>query len=83
VLPGQLTRGESLRQGAREAVLLLMGTVPMFILAGAVESYVTPSYLPGTLKILIGLSLLAATLAYLLICGRSKEAPGTTGDGLT
>ncbi len=81
VLPGQLTRGESLRQGAREAVLLLLGTVPMFILAGAVESYVTPSYLPGGVKILLGLSLLGATLAYLLVCGRCKEAPETNCSG--
>ena len=60
----------SLKVGAREAVLLVLGTIPMFIFAGAIESFVTPSYIPNAAKILIGLAALGTTLAYLLLVGR-------------
>jgi uncharacterized membrane protein SpoIIM required for sporulation len=69
-VPGGLTRMASLRHGAREAVYLVLGTIPMFVVAGIVESYVTPSYVSGGLKIATGVSLLAVTLAYLLLGGR-------------
>ncbi len=73
-VPGSRTRGASLRHGAREALLLLLGTLPMFIVAGAVESFITPSYLPGEIKIAIGVSLLGLTLAYLVVGGRRGQA---------
>lgn len=72
-IPGGQTRLASLKGGARDAVLLLMGTIPMFVVAGCVESFVTPSYLPGSVKIVVGLLMLTATLAYLLGVGRSDE----------
>ncbi len=69
-IPGRQTRMASLRTGAREAVLLVLGTIPMFIVAGVIESFVTPSYLPGWEKILIGLFVWGVTMAYLLLMGR-------------
>jgi uncharacterized membrane protein SpoIIM required for sporulation len=69
-VPGRLTRGASLRVGAREAVLLVLGTIPMFVLAGAIEGFVTPSFLPGAAKIALGLLVGAAALTYLLLVGR-------------
>jgi uncharacterized membrane protein SpoIIM required for sporulation len=81
-LPGMLTRTSSLRKGAIDAVMLVLGTVPMFILAGLVEGFITPSYLPGLLKILLGVSLLLMTLAYLLCINRhpvEKPSEQVTG----
>lgn len=74
VMPGSMTRKASLRAGAREAVLLVLGTIPMFVVAGAVESFVTPSELAGELKIALGFALLMITLGYLLIAGRRVQA---------
>ncbi len=78
-LPGRLTRMASLRAGAREAVLLVLGLIPLFIVAGAIEGFVTPTYLPGAVKIALGLGVLGAALAYLLFVGRgpspAPEAP--------
>jgi uncharacterized membrane protein SpoIIM required for sporulation len=68
-LPGQTTRMASLRKGAKEGVLLVLGTIPMFVVAGVIESYVTPSYMSGNIKILIGLAALGVTLMYLLFAG--------------
>ena len=79
-IPGHRTRGASLRSGAIEAVLLVLGTIPMFIVAGMIESFVTPSFLPGASKIIIGLLALGATLAYLLWVG--SEARGGAGEAL-
>ena len=73
-IPGRVTRGAALRAGAGDAVLLVLGTIPMFIVAGAIESFVTPSYLPNELKIAIGVLALAVTLAYLVLAGRGRRA---------
>lgn len=71
VLPGNLTRKASLRTGAKEAVFLVIGTVPMFVIAGLIEGFITPSYLPGELKITLGVTVFAVVLAYLLLVGRN------------
>jgi len=77
VIPGGLTRGASLRAGAREAVLLVLGTVPMFAIAGTIEGFVTPSYLPGAFKIALGLTVAGVVLAALLTAGHgtAEDAP--------
>ena len=71
-VPGSLTRKASLQAGAKEAVLLVLGTIPMFIIAGVVEGFVTPSELPGAAKIILGLMLGAAAMAYLLLAGHGR-----------
>jgi uncharacterized membrane protein SpoIIM required for sporulation len=74
VLPGRLTRTASLRAAAREAALLVLGSVPFFVIAGLVEGFVTPSELAGSLKILLGAALLSLALAYLLGKGHRLRA---------
>jgi len=76
-VPGSRTRLASLQAGAREAVLLVLGTVPMFIVAGAIESFITPTYLPGGVKLALGIAVGATALGYLLLVGRPvPETPG-------
>jgi uncharacterized membrane protein SpoIIM required for sporulation len=69
-VPGGMKRSASLRLGARDAVLLVLGTVPMFIIAGFIEGFVTPSYMPGIIKILLGVTVAGMVIAYLLVTGR-------------
>jgi len=71
-VPGSRTRLASLQVGARDAVLLVLGTLPMFVVAGAIESFITPTYLPGGVKIILGVTVGAAAIAYLLLVGRSR-----------
>ncbi len=78
-VPGRLTRAASLRLGARDAVLLVLGTIPMFVLAGLIEGFVTPSHLPGTVKIALGVAAAAVTIAYLLLVGRDTLSTGGAG----
>jgi len=77
VVPRGLSRRSSLRAGAREAMLLVLGTVPMFAVAGVIEGFVTPSYLPGGVKIAVGVAAGCGALAYLLLVGRGRagQAP--------
>jgi uncharacterized membrane protein SpoIIM required for sporulation len=74
VVPGRMTRAASLRLGARDAVLLMLGTIPMFVIAGFIEGFVTPSYLPGAAKIVLGVTVPAAVIAHLLVAGRQAGA---------
>ena len=77
-IPGRTTRKASLRRGAKEAVLLVLGTIPMFIVAGVIESFVTPSYIAGGAKIAIGATVLGLFLAYLLLIGHSRAAESSS-----
>jgi len=74
-VPGRLVRGAALRVGAREAVLLVLGTIPMFIVAGAIEGFVTPSHVPGAAKIALGVLVWLTALGWLLLAGRERS-PG-------
>ncbi len=50
--PGALTRGQALRRRGAEAVRLVMGCVPLLIVAGLIEGFVTPqSYIPNEAKL--------------------------------
>jgi len=72
-VPGDLTRRASLRRGAREAVLLVLGTIPMFVVAGVIEGFVTPAHWPGGFKILIGSLAGGTTIIYLLLAGQGAN----------
>ncbi len=73
-MPGNLSRLSSLQAGAKEALLLVLGTIPMFVIAGTIEGFLTPSYLPGGAKIAVGLVAGGSVAAYLLLGGRRAQA---------
>jgi uncharacterized membrane protein SpoIIM required for sporulation len=72
--PGRMTRSAALRLGARDAVLLVLGTIPMFSVAAFIEGFITPSYLPGAVKIVLGVTVAAVVIAYLLVVGRDSSS---------
>ncbi len=73
-VPGSLSRRASLRAGARKAVLLVLGTIPMFVLAGAIEGFVTPAHsVSGAAKITTGICVWAAAILWLLLAGRGRK----------
>ena len=51
VAPGERTRKAALAAAGRDAVKLLLGTVPLFIAAGFIEAFITPSALPQAFKL--------------------------------
>jgi uncharacterized membrane protein SpoIIM required for sporulation len=68
--PGDLPRIEALRRVSGEAVRVLLGTVPLFIVAGLVEGFVTPRDYPPVLKLGLGALLFLALVVYVGLAGR-------------
>ena len=74
--PGTLPRRESLAAAGRVAVRLLLGVVPLLIVAGAIEGFVSPESIPPAAKFALGASLFVLLLLYLFAAGRAAtEAP--------
>lgn len=78
IRPGLLSRRQSIAAAGRSATLIACGCVPMLIVAGTLEGFVSPSNLPGWLKLLIGLTTGIMLYSYLFLCGR--EADRRLGD---
>jgi uncharacterized membrane protein SpoIIM required for sporulation len=78
VAPGQWSRSEALRTRGNRAVKLVLGGMPLLVVAGLTEGFVSGSaaWWPvggyDLAKILTGAILLSAVLAYLLLEGRGK-----------
>ncbi len=73
VVPQERPRGEVLRERARRAVQLVLGSAPFLAAVGVVEGYVSPGHVvPAPLKLVLGASLGAAFWAYLLTAGRRQ-----------
>ncbi|MBS1842129.1 MAG: stage II sporulation protein M [Acidobacteria bacterium] len=70
LFPGQLPRRLSLVLAGSRSVRLILGTVPMLIVAGLVEGFISPSPVSPVLKFS-----LAAVLGILLVLYLSKRPP--------
>lgn len=72
VAPGELRRRDAIALAGRDAVRLLLGTVMLFIIAGFVESFVSPTALPIPLKFGFALLMALGLTAYVRL---GKDAP--------
>ncbi|MDQ6604227.1 MAG: stage II sporulation protein M [Chloroflexota bacterium] len=70
IRPGLLSRRESVALAGRSATLIACGCVPLLIVAGTLEGFVSPSGLPGGVKLAIGLTTAVALYSYLIFAGR-------------
>ena len=76
LFPGLLSRRDSLARAGGEAIRLLLGTVPMLVVAGTTEGFISPS--PGIpWQIKFGLAALVGTafFSYLFFSARGKLEP--------
>lgn len=69
LFPGLLPRRESLADAGAKAVRLFLGVIPLLIVAGLVEGFVSPSSLPWTLKSALGAALFTLLVAYVTLPG--------------
>ncbi len=73
--PGLLRRRDSLALAARQAVTLLSGCVPLLVIAGLIEGFISPAEgLPWVIKWSVGLGSGVLLYAYLLLGGRERPA---------
>ena len=75
LFPGSRSRRSSLERAGGIAARLALGTVPILIVAGIVESFVSPSPAPTPLKIAIGLMLFSLLAAWIGLGGREDRGP--------
>jgi uncharacterized membrane protein SpoIIM required for sporulation len=77
LVPGRLSRRDSLVVAARQAVRLLLGVIPLLVIAGVIEGFVSPTDVPVPFKFLIGAGLAVLLALYLLVAGRHTNATGS------
>jgi len=65
LFPGLLPRRESLARAGGRAARLLLGTIPMLVVAGTIEGFLSPSDIAAPLKFLFAAVMFAALVAYL------------------
>jgi len=73
LFPGLLARRDSLAMAGGRAAQLLLGTIPMLVVAGVIEAFFSPSGAPVLLKFLLAAVLFLALLSYLFLHGRVQE----------
>jgi uncharacterized membrane protein SpoIIM required for sporulation len=64
--PGLLRRRDALIRHGQEATLLVIGALPLLLVAGLIEGLISPSSLPAGFKLLLGFSLGLALHIFLL-----------------
>ena len=72
--PGLLRRRDALMLAARRAVYLAMGAVPLLVIAGLIEGFISPNeLLPWPVKWGVGFLTGVVLYSYLLLAGRESE----------
>ena len=80
VRPGPVPRLWALSRAARALVTVAIGLVPVLLVAGFIEAFVTPSSLPPAVRIAIGAAAWLAFMVFMLGRGRQVRRAGVTGD---
>jgi uncharacterized membrane protein SpoIIM required for sporulation len=77
LFPGVLPRKASLVQAGAKSVRLVLGTIPMLLIAGLVEGFVSPSGLAPSMKFLLAGGLGTLLVLYLM-CKAPERTSGPT-----
>jgi uncharacterized membrane protein SpoIIM required for sporulation len=75
--PGDLTRFDALRLRGREAVHLIAGCVPLLVVAGTIEGFISPAPIHPAFKFATAALTGVALYAYLILGGRDVETGAT------
>ena len=78
--PGPRTRQAALAAEGRTVAGMALGLVCLFLVAGVIEAFVTPSGLPTWARIAVGIAAETAFLGYVFTLGRAAARAGETGD---
>jgi uncharacterized membrane protein SpoIIM required for sporulation len=73
LVPGDRRRGDAVADEGRRAIVLVLGCLPVFVVAGLLEGFVTPADLPLGLRALVGFAAWVAFLSWVLGRGRALE----------
>jgi uncharacterized membrane protein SpoIIM required for sporulation len=73
LMPGDLSRGDALKARGMDAVRLIVGCVPLLVVAGIIEGFISPAPISPMIKFTVAVVTGIALYSYLLLAGR--EAP--------
>lgn len=74
LIPGTLPRRESVAEAGHTAIRLLLGVIPLLIIAGLIEGFVSPVDVAPAVKLLIGAGMFVLLMLYLARGGRDRDA---------
>jgi uncharacterized membrane protein SpoIIM required for sporulation len=80
ISPGDRPRGQVLAEQGRAVVAAAVGLAGVLLVSGLLEALVTPSPLPTSVRIAIGVAAEVAFLSYVVYFGRKAIRAGETGD---
>ncbi|MEH7526445.1 stage II sporulation protein M [Bacillus sp. JJ1503] len=66
-VPGNLSRGFQLKQQANRSVQLLLGTIPLFVIAGIIEGFITPAAISLEAKYIVAFITVIGLILYIVI----------------
>jgi uncharacterized membrane protein SpoIIM required for sporulation len=72
LFPGELPRREALAFYGGQGVRLALGIIPLLLVAGTLEGFFSPSYLPVAAKFACSAAVGGLLILYLTQCGRKK-----------
>lgn len=68
LFPGKYGRADAIRLAARPAFEMLMGCIPLLLIAGMIEGFISPrTDLPPGAKLMVGIAAFTCLLIYILI----------------
>ncbi len=79
IAPGDRTRAAALKDAGLRSVVIVIGLVVCFTIAGFIEGFVTPSGLPTAMRVAIGVAVLVLFVVYVVGLGSRAVADGATG----
>jgi uncharacterized membrane protein SpoIIM required for sporulation len=74
LFPGLLSRRDAIARAGMEAVQLVSATIPLLIVAGTLEAFLSPTHVPPALKFSVGAVLFAGLCFWLAEGGRKTAA---------
>lgn len=77
--PGDRPRTDALATEGRRTVVIVLGLVLVFLVAGLIEAFVTPSGLPTWSRVGVGVLVEIAFVAFVVVQGRLAADRGLTG----
>jgi uncharacterized membrane protein SpoIIM required for sporulation len=72
LMPGNLSRGDALKSRGADAVKLIVGCVPLLVVAGIIEGFISPQPIPSAIKIGIGVLTGITLYSYLFLAGHDE-----------
>lgn len=80
LFPGVLSRGESLARAGARSVRLVLGIIPLLIIAGTIEGFVSPTSLSPYLKFALAAALFTMLAMYLSSSKPETDIVASTGN---